>query len=838
MRMSLVLVGRAVGLWCAVACVVSGTLARAVEFEVRGVVSPTPARLADALRDDDDLLRFSAPYVSEDRLADAAAERARLALQRQGYTEPAIDARVEQDGSGRTVVLEVEPGERMTAGDVVIDGLEEPLAARLTTWLTTPQPPASAKRRVVDAGNAQELQWLNDQGRPVKMMPPLWTAGEPAAVDAPFAEDVRRLVVRFLREEGCLVAAERIKNKRSDGFSVAVEPSAAGMAALSLRFADEPVVATIREVEVQGGDGLPPETLMTFLGIAPGEAVTEADRRRWEEQLRQSGRFIRHRVTLQTDSQSQRDGTVTALVDLLPYPHVSPLGEPLTREEQVMLKFRSWLQESLDGDGIDLQVTTAAGEPLASCSLSAEHGVVLRVGGEGPAAGAIAITDAGLGVFLPNTGGSFEVPLAALGQAVVLASLSVRDTIDPAEGAYRHDLSLGASFGSSSSESDPPAVVSAKIEPVACVALVHRQHGGGREAGDLRWDGATLEIVSEGWRARFDEQSGRLMELELADFGRVVVTGARAWDEHLAELRASSGGNAYRPEAPVSSAIAFCASENAQTLVERGFSLIGLQDAVATTDGAWRPLGAAVAAAAADGGFADVDAGVARFLVAKPRNDTKLAIPSLKEDAPAGDPIMLVLAKLSGKAWGWLDETCGRDAWPTGLARLANAVLRQEGTTIFQEVAVFMGSEKTGPLAHLVASSLIPMKPVAASFAMRGQTRITAEAFRHDCEPVLAILEKTGLDLAVVAIARRLDEQQASELGEACFGSGEGFSTLVAQLRQAPTDGEALTAIPESLAAWWDASLGATVNVALQERSGGGARMAAGEADGGTPLTR
>ena len=836
--MSLLAVGRVVSLWCAVASVVSGTLARAVEFEVRGVVSPTPARLADALRDDDDLLRFSAPYVSDDRLADAAAERARLALQRQGYTEPVIEARVEQEGNGRTVVLEVEPGERMTAGDVVIDGLPGPLADRLTKWLTTPQPPASAKPRIVDAGNAQELQWLNDQGRPVKMKPPLWTTGEPAAVDAPFAEDVRRLVVRFLREEGCLVAAERIKNRRSDGFSVAVEPSAAGTAGLSLRFTDEPVVATIRQVEVQGGGKLSAETLMTFLEIAPGQAVSEVDRRRWEEQLRQSGRFIRHRVTLQTDSQSHRDGTVTTLVDLLPYPQVSPLGEPLTREEQVMLRFRSWLQESLDGNGIDLQVTTADGTPLASCSLSAEHGVVLRVGGEGPAAGAIAITDAGLGVFLPNQGGSFEVPLASLGQAVVLASLSVRDTIDPEKGTFRHDLSLGASFGSASSDSDPAAVVSAKIEPVACVALVHRQHGGDGDAGGVQWDGTTLEIVSEGGRARFDERSGRLMELELADFGRVVVSGARAWDEHLAELRATSGGNAYRPATPVSSAIAFFASEDAQTLVGRGLSLIGMQEAGATTGGAWRPLGAAVAAAAADGGFADVDAGVAAFLAAPPRSDDTLTIPSLKEDTPKGDPIMLVLAKLSGKAWGWLDETCGRDAWPTGLARLANAVLRQEGTTIFQEVAVFMGSEKTGPLAHLVASSLIPMKPVAASFAMRGQTRVAAEAFREDCEPVLAILEQTGLDLAAVSIARRLDEQQASELGEACFGSGAGVASLVEQLRRAPSDREALTAVPESLAAWWDASLGATVNVALRERSGGGARMADGEVDGGTPLTR
>lgn len=827
MRMPVTFSGRAVRACLLFTSVVVGGLlpaqARALEIEVRGVTVPAPALLAEALQADDDLLRSTAPYVSDEQLCQAAAEKTQLALQRVGYAQPAVQASVERDGEQRRVVLDCAPGDQVLAGSVDIRGVPEAVAARLTAWLTSPQPPSNATPRIADAGNAADLVWVNDQGRPVRMDRALWVPGEAAALDLPFRDDVQRSVARFLREEGYLVAAELIEKKRPQDFSAAVDVSDAdGLAHLVLQFGAEPLPATVRDLEVHGVEGLTAATVLDFLEAEIGSRVSEVERRQWESGLRESGRFIRQRVTLQTDRQSQADGSVVARVELLAYPQVSPLDQPLTREEQTMLRFRRWLQESLDGDGLMLKLTAASGDELGVCTLSADHGVMLRVGGQGAEAAVVAITDAGLGVYLPGGAGRFEVPLASLGQAVVQASLSVRDTLDPEKGTYRHDLSLGASFGTPSADGDPAAVVSAKVEPVACIGLVHRQATTGDKPGDIsevRWDDTTLEIVNGEGLARFDEQTGRLMDLRVPDLGRVEISAAADWATALAHLRETSGPNAYEPAAPVSSAITFVGLPATQQVVSRVAALVGMEQATQQIGPGWQGLATALMAAAAEGGFAKVDAHVADFFAATDKADLP-KIPSPKGDKPAGDPLMLVLGKLSGKAWVWLDSTCGRDAWPTGLARLASAVLRGEATTIFQEVAVFMSSEQAGPVAHLVAASAIPMKPLAASIALRGGSMVTAEAFQRDCAPVLSILNRSGLDLAVVAVARRLEPSQAEALGVDWFGRGEGFAAFVADLRRAESDALALGAIEESLAAWWDASLGETVSLALQGRSG------------------
>ncbi len=751
--------------WC--------TSAAALEIAVRGVSDPAPERLAEALEGDDDLLRFSTPATPDATLGQAVADATRLALQRQGYADPAVSTVVENDAGHRRVVVEVTPGSRLTAREIQITGLSERLAAELEQWLTSPQPPSSATPRIVDAGNAATVVWVNDQGRPVRMMPPLWTPGEPAALDPPFVDSVKRLLVRFLREEGHLLAADQLKKKKQTLCEIAVDPGekpdevAGGEATLSLRFDQWPPAATLRDVAVTGGDGVSAEGLRAFLNLQVGAHVTEADRRLWEEQLRQSGRFIRHAVTL--EPLGAEDGSVKAVFDLVSYPKVTPLGEPLSREETVMLRFREWLTAALEGNGIHARWQRPDGTPVASCLLSAEHGAVVMLASQ-QAGGAVAVTETGLGVFLGQQRGRFEMPLSAQGQAVVHAALSVRDTVDTETGDYRHDLSLAASFGSAASESEPAAVVTARVEPVACLALVHRKASGRGAASDVRWQGNILEIHGDGGLARFDGDTGCLLEITLDSLGRITLEEAGDWGMQMAQLRETSGGNAFRPTAPVSSTIQFFAADETGAFASQVLALIGLGPKASDAARPWNDLAAAVAAAAADGGFGEIDGFVADYLASESHRDELPTIPSATGDQPPRDAIMAVLSKVSAKAWAWLDDTCGSEAWPTGLARLANAVLRQDGSASFQEVASFMASDQAGPVAHLMAASAMPMKPLAASFAMRGQSRAEPAAFAKECEPLLALLTKAGLEQPIVATLRRLDEGPARSLGEASLG--------------------------------------------------------------------
>lgn len=798
--------------------------AAALEIAVHGVVDPASELLSEALEGDDDLLRYATPATPDAALGKAVTEATRLALQRQGYIDAAVNTAVESVDGHRRVVVDVVPGQRLTAGKLQIDGLPDSLVAELRTWLTSPQPPSSAKPRIVDAGNAATIEWVNDQGRPVRMKPPLWTPGEPAALDPPFVDSVKRLIVRFLREAGHLQAANQLKKKGQTLCEIAVESAgnsdaaAGGEATLALRFEPLPPAATLGKVAIKGTGGASATELREFLQLSDGDRVTEADRRLWEEQLRQSGRFIRHAVTL--EPLGAKDGSVKAVFDLVSYPKVTPLGEPLSREEAVMLRFRSWLTAALEGNGICAQWQRPDGTPMASCLLSAEHGAVIMLASE-RAGGAVAVTEAGLGVFLDQQAGRFEIPLSSQGQAVVHAALSVRDTVDAETGDYKHDLSLAASFGSAASESEPAAVVTARIEPVACLALVHRKPSSGGEASDVRWNGDVLEIHGNGGLARFDEETGRLLEIQLDRLGRITLEEAGDWGVQIAELREDSGSNAYRQHAPVSSTIQFFASGESGAFAGQVLALIGLDRKASEAARPWNGLLTAVAAAAADGGFTEMDGFVADYLASESHRDTLPTIPSATGDQPPLDAIMAVLSKLSAKAWAWLDDTCGSEAWPTGLARLANAVLRQDGSASFQEVALFMGSDQAGPVAHLMAASAMPMKPLAASFAMRGQSRAEPAAFARECEPLLSVLKKAGLEQPIVATLRRLDEGQARSLGEACFGNAEGFGSFVDELKSCPTDQAAEEAVPAALMAWWEASLGKTVSLALEQRGGG-----------------
>jgi hypothetical protein len=357
------------------------------------------------------------------------------------------------------------------------------------------------------------------------------------------------------------------------------------------------------------------------------------------------------------------------------------------------------------------------------------------------------------------------------------------------------------------------------VEPVACLALVHRQHGDAKQPGEVRWRDTTLEIVNGEGVARFDEQSGRLMELRVADLGCVEVSAASDWETTLASLRASSGENVYRAEAPVTSAISFLGLPATASLASRVLTIAGMESSKSVGEG-WQGLAAAISKAATDGGFAGVDTNVAAFLTAERERERLPTIPAPRVDKAAGDPVTLVLGKLSGKAWSWLDPTCGYDAWPTGLARLAHVVLRGEGTAIFQEMTAFMSSEQPGPVAHLVAASAIPMKPLAASFAIRGSSLLTAAAFERETRPLLAILERSGLDIAIVSVVRRLEPEQAADLGVTLFGQGNGFEAFAASLQEAGTDEAAVQTIDAHLSAWWDASLSERVAAALQVRGG------------------
>ncbi|MFM8891771.1 MAG: hypothetical protein ACKOTB_09170, partial [Planctomycetia bacterium] len=286
----------------------------------------------------------------------------------------------------------------------------------------------------------------------------------------------------------------------------------------------------------------------------------------------------------------------------------------------------------------------------------------------------------------------------------------------------------------------------------------------------------------------------------------------------LAALRAAAGADRARPDALVSSAVDFLTDDATTKAAKRISAARGLEEQrlilwqEIATDAADRLRRIANA-----GGFAAADHLAGAFLdsdeIVPP-----LVIPRKGTAPPDADPLAQLTRLTTARAWRWIDRCCGRDSWPTSLARVAAFAAARDISALW-ELTAYMGSTRHGPLALLVAASTAPTEALAAGLARQGQTRLSAEAFRADCEPLVAILRNAGLDLPLVMLLRSVDDEEARRLGRSLAGDERLLLPIVRDLRSRASDEAALGALPEATESWWRESLGAVVAKALADRS-------------------
>ena len=130
---------------------------------------------------------------------------------------------------------------------------------------------------------------------------------------------------------------------------------------------------------------------------------------------------------------------MVAIFDLSAYSHVPPLAEPLSREEEVMLRCRSWLLATLANED-DLVITWTPGPAARSADnpevggglvISTREGLLLTgLPGTADACG-VAVSSAGLGWYLPHAAGWFEVPLPGRLRAAVNVAFTLSEKVAP-----------------------------------------------------------------------------------------------------------------------------------------------------------------------------------------------------------------------------------------------------------------------------------------------------------------------------------------------------------------------------------------------------------------------
>ena len=867
-------------------------------LDVRGLTDLEPKRLAEALVADNDLLILSRPQANRRLFLSAVGRKATLALQHAGFEEAKATASVEGSAAGERIVVDVAAGPRVMAAGVEITGLPDDLAGGLQRWIQGQRPPAGALAETVEGADGWGgTRWLDENGQPVTMEAPLWTRGQPAAFDPPHLKQIRTAIGRFLRDQGRFSAAVIVEERKPTGLlaglsnlaaaarlhhaaagtaavDVAVKPGPAG-AVLAITVTNLPPPAVLEDVRLPAGTRTSRESLLAALGLTLGAPVTESDRLAWKQRLRMSGRFLRSDVTLEPAANGGNG--VTAVFDLEDYTAVGALGTLLTPEEAVMLRFREWLVGTLSGD-MDLVAawerapnpgeTITVGQPTGEFILSSNDGMLVSLMPGSGDAGGVAVTADGIGCFLPGQAGRFEIPLPSQGRltAQVTLALAAKEPGEPGvkpEPGYHRKLTLGVGYASRSKPTAAPFAITACIEPAACLAIVHEGEA------KTSWEGETLVVEATDLVARFDGPTGRLLVVETSAGQRLSIRAA-AGDlaTTLAALRTAADEDRARNEALITSGVDFFTAPTTAAAIDRTFVASGLAAGRASprerfehfaswlqkeglagkSEAAEQVIARAVAAETtfpdrfvrildmlrrigAAGGFTQADTLLADRLFSDDDEEEALTIP--REKGSEGDPLMNAGKLAATTLWRAVEATCGRDCWLASLTRLAALAAARDPATL-EELGTFMQSDQAGPIAYLTAAAGVPIPVMAASFARRGEERLSTAAFHADCAAPLMLLQTSGLDRSLAVILRTLTDDDAQLLGEMTIGAPGFLLPLVQDQRAQASEAAATAALPASLDRWWEATLGKVVATALHDKVS--PRTAAAPADDAAPV--
>lgn len=768
-----------------------GDLGAADRLVVRGLEAIPAESLRAGLLGDADVYWLGLPTADRDAYLASLRRRATVALETAGFSEPQVSVAVEPRADGvDTVALDVVEGPRFMAGPIKVTGLPDSLAARLVRHLREPHPPLDTQPETIDLPDGTTtIQWTEKDGKPAKLVEPVWKPGDPAPHGGSARESVRRQVGGFLRQEG-FYELTGVADADVDEALAALREHVdvevrheGGQAALAIHVTRLPARSTLAAVEVADGTRVKEADLRAHLGLEIGRPVTDTDRVTWREKLRQSGCFISQDVTFTLEPAG-----IVARFALVDYEYARPLDAPRSREEEAMRRFRSRLmgawhagrevrfrgtrQAASDGTAppaeLDIVLGRDAGIVIAARIVAARYGCSVVRGGMGFFA-----PTARLEARLPN--GSSPIPDVGLTVALKEAN----------ETAQRMQYRIGVGLTTSRQ-----VVLPVHIEPVWCAAMAH--------AATSRRDGEEIVLEREPGpdpkdgrkRAgktviRLDEAEGRLRCSTFDGWTIVIEIGDGVVDQAFADLRAASGENLVEATRPVEATGRFlvAALESFPAALE-GF--VDAETLEGTAEECQKRVDL-VRRVLARGVSDEVDDVLGRLLgdMASPSGPDALPIPDDPEAATAATEqprggLAAVLHLCGPDILRWLEARLGRDAWPVAVARVAvlhgcgdEAAFDRE---LDRLVASGVAEESADTIARLLGESedfVVRLRVFLARRAARREIaagrKAAVVAIYHDA---LARLEETAGPDAPALMPLRLD------CGLACVAVGDAKAAV------------------------------------------------------------
>lgn len=805
-----------------------GDLGAPDRLVIRGLDAIDPERLRRPLVRDFEIRWLARPGSQRAPLLDALARKARQALATAGFATAEVVPTVESIDGTEKIVLDVGAGPRFGNGAIDVEGLDEDLAARLKTFLTTPRHPESAIPEIVDGpdGNT-DVVWRGSDGKIAAPSPALWRAGCPVTYNDWFLDAVRALVTRFLEEEGYLVIAPPAErgarspvvpswNLTDPGVEAAFDITDGRNATLVVSVARLPPRARLTRIDLPRSATTTPDEIAAFLGIELGAPVSQRDRIAWLGKLRDSGRFFRHGVELIPDPLDPE--AVVATFDIDEYAPMMPLSRPLSREEETMLRGRRWFLDALD-DPRDLVIDVARSDPgkfshgllPLRATLSATDGMaIFQRLPTGDVQGCV-MTPQVLRLVAPGGVGWFDLPAPHDQRFTFLLQMKAeRVPADKVREDDPHAVRLSFGMGINYAKANPGEArvgVGITFDPLVAMVMLHHRDPA------VRWEDDLL-VVDHGTETtiRVEARTGRV--LSLAEGGGMTIEqrgGALAEAERLATSAGTAKGTENKP---FSSLLHFLFVDGGVAFASSFFPTdVSTAEQQAECDHIWDVIRQVVRRCVEDDAFAALDRNVVEKFTTRDEET---------ESDPLGIPHLGIVGEfsLSGvlpmvAAWTWVtcEEMFGGDAWPTAAARLSSASFCG-GAVLQEETMGFFTADRFGPLAHLVAALACGNRHLAADLAERGLDRCTLESFREDVDQLLVLPAAIELDRMVSSILRGLDEPSLRLLGEKIDGDPDLLLSIARTLR---ADHDARQGgLHGSLDALWENGLGDRVTRVLR----------------------
>ena len=150
--------------------------------------------------------------------------------------------------------------------------------------------------------------------------------------------------------------------------------------------------------------------------------------------------------------------------------------------------------------------------------------------------------------------------------------------------------------------------------------------------------------------------------------------------------------------------------------------------------------------------------------------------------------------------------------------RTLACMLCGETKLVGSEMQRLFWNSDIGPVGCLLLSHWTPDPRANLAFAQRGLDLLSVDGFRRERAALLAPLERYGLLPLAVSALRRLQPEEAKDLGRIVFHDEHSLSAMVEQLRAAPNVATAVATLPVTLDAVWEGQLSDRVKKNLGEQ--------------------